>query len=187
MEELREKICRDGKFLPGGIVKVDGFINHQIDVDLMMKCANEFSRFFSNRNISKVVTIEASGIAPAVFTAYVMHLPVVVVKKKVPNTMQTYITGTVHSFTKDCDCTVSVSRDYLKAGDHVLFIDDFLAFGSSAMCMLDLCEKAGCTIEGMGFLVEKPFQGGGNRIREYGIPYVSLATIDQRDGKMEVK
>lgn len=171
----------DGKCFPGGILKVDSFINHQMDPDLMQKIAEEFVRRFSGKPINKIVTIEASGIAPAIMVGYLMHLPVVFVKKKQPKTMENMITTTVHSFTKDREYTVCISQDFLNEKDHILFIDDFLANGNASLGMLDLAAKAGATVEGMGFIIEKAFQEGGKELRKRNIQVESLAIVESLD------
>lgn len=126
---------QDGRCYPGGILKVDSFINHQMDPILMYKIGEEFIKRFSNENINKIVTIEASGIAPAIMVGYIMQLPVVFVKKKKPKTMENMLTTVVHSFTKDRDYTVCISNNFLTPDDRILFIDDFLAFGNAALGM----------------------------------------------------
>ena len=158
MEKLKQRILQDGKCLPGGILKVDGFINHQIDPALTLEIAKEFVKRFSDRKINKVITVEASGIAPAIMTAYLLEVPLVFVKKKKPKTMENMLISSVHSFTKERDYTVCISNEYLSKEDHVLFIDDFLAFGNAAKGIIDLANQAGATIEGMGFVIEKAFQ-----------------------------
>ena len=165
----------------GGILKVDSFINHQMDPMLMYKIAEEFIRRFQDRKINKIVTIEASGIAPAIMVGYIMQLPVVFVKKKKPKTMENMLSTVVHSFTKDRDYTVCISNNFLTPEDHILFIDDFLAYGNAAMGMVELAEQSGAVIEGMGFIIEKAFQDGGNLLREKGIRVESLAIIDNLD------
>ena len=174
MELLKQRILQDGRCYPGGILKVDSFINHQMDPMLMYKIAEEFIRRFQDRKINKIVTIEASGIAPAIMVGYIMQLPVVFVKKKKPKTMENMLSTVVHSFTKDRDYTVCISN-------HILFIDDFLAYGNAAMGMVELAEQSGAVIEGMGFIIEKAFQDGGNLLREKGIRVESLAIIDNLD------
>ncbi|MDD4516402.1 xanthine phosphoribosyltransferase [Massilibacteroides sp.] len=178
MELLKRRIEQDGKCYEGGILKVDSFINHQMDPRLMYKIAEEFVKRFDGVQINKVVTIEASGIAPAILVGYVMNLPVVFVKKKQPKTMENMLSTTVHSFTKDRDYTVCISNNFLQADDHILFIDDFLAYGNAALGMIDLAEQAGATIAGMGFIIEKAFQDGGKKLREKGVRVESLAIID---------
>lgn len=172
---------QDGKCFPGGILKVDSFINHQMDPNLMMEIANEFKRLFAQSGITKVVTIEASGIAPAILVGYVMQLPVVFVKKKKPKTMEKMLTATIHSFTKDRDYTVCISSEYLTADDHILFIDDFLAYGNAALGVINLCKQVGAKVEGMGFIIEKAFQSGGNMLHNMGIDYHALATVESLD------
>ncbi len=181
MELLKQRIMQDGKCYPGGILKVDSFINHQMDPDLMLKIAEEFMRRFAGKPINKVITIEASGIAPAIMVGYLMHLPVVFVKKKQPKTMEHMITTTVHSFTKDREYTVCISRDFLTADDHVLFIDDFLANGNASAGLLNLAKQAGATVEGMGFIIEKAFQQGGEALKQQGIHVESLAIVESLD------
>ena len=166
MDKLKTRILQDGKCYEGGILKVDSFINHQMDPNLMMEVAKEFSRHFADAHINKIVTIEASGIAPAILVGYIMQLPVVFIKKKQPKTMDNMLTSVVHSFTKDRSYTVCISADYLTPQDHVLFIDDFLANGNASMGVIDLCKQAGARLEGMGFIIEKAFQKGGDALRQ---------------------
>ena len=130
MELLKQRILQDGRCFPGGILKVDSFINHQMDPMLLYKVAEEFIYRFRDADINKIVTIEASGIAPAIMVGYIMHLPVVFIKKKQPKTMENMLSTVVHSFTKDRDYTVCISNNFLTADDRILFIDDFLAYGN---------------------------------------------------------
>lgn len=178
MHLLKQRIEQDGKCYPGGILKVDSFINHQMDPRLMHKIAEEFVKRFEGERINKIVTIEASGIAPAIMVGYVMNLPVVFVKKKQPKTMENMLTTTVHSFTKDRDYTVCISNNFLQETDRILFIDDFLAYGNAALGMLDLVKQSGATLAGMGFIIEKAFQDGGKILRGKGVKVESLAIID---------
>lgn len=178
MELLKQRILQDGRSLPGGILKVDSFLNHQLDPNLMFKVAEEFRRRFEGVNANKIVTIEASGIAPAIILGYIMQLPVVFIKKKEPKTMDNMLVSEVRSFTKNRVYTVCISNSFLTANDHVLFIDDFLAYGNAAMGMIDLARQSGATIEGMGFIIEKGFQHGGDRLREMGYNVQSLAIIE---------
>lgn len=181
MKLLKERILKDGKCLAGGILKVDNFINHQMDPVLMREMSLELVRRFEGHNINKVITVEASGIAPAIMVGYFLNVPVVFAKKKVPSTMENMITTEVFSFTKQKSYSVCVSGDYLKKDDRVLFIDDFLANGNAALGIIDLVSKAGATLEGMGFLIEKGFQEGGDLLRGKGIHVESLAIIDNLD------
>ena len=178
MDALKKRILQDGKCFEGGILKVDGFINHQMDPMLMHQIAQEFVNRFKGVKINKIVTIEASGIAPAIMVGFIMQLPVVFVKKKQPKTMENLLTTTVHSFTKDRDYTVCISNNFLTAEDHVLFIDDFLANGNASLGMIDLIKQAGATLSGMGFVIEKAFQNGGKILREKGVHVESLAIIE---------
>ena len=181
MDILKQRIMQDGKCYPGGILKVDSFINHQMDPNLMMELSKEFVNIFGKLPINKIITIEASGIAPAILVGYLMQLPVVFIKKKQPKTMDNMLTSVVHSFTKDRDYTVCISNSFLTADDHVLFIDDFLANGNASKGVMDLCRQAGAKIEGMGFIIEKAFQHVGDLLRENGMRYEALATVESLD------
>ena len=177
MDILKERIMQDGKCYPGGILKVDSFINHQMDPNLMMDVAKEFVRLFDGLNINKIVTIEASGIAPAILVGYLKQLPVVFIKKKQPKTMDNMLSTVVHSFTKDRDYTVCISNSFLTPDDHVLFIDDFLANGAALTGLIDLVEQSGATLVGCGICIEKAFQPGGDMLRSKGIRVESLARV----------
>ena len=188
MEKLKQRILQAGKSLPGGILKVDSFLNHQLDPNQMMDIARAIATKLDGKPINKIVTIEASGIAPAVMLGYVMQLPVVFVKKKVPKTLDNFYIRDVHSFTKDRTYTVSISADYLTPEDHIVFIDDFLAYGNAARGIIDLCAQSGSTIEAMGFVIEKAFQGGGDELRKEGYDVISLATVERlEEGKIYLK
>ena len=181
MKQLKERILSDGKCLDGGILKVDNFINHQMDPVLMREMAKELVRRFSGHTINKVMTVEASGIAPAIMVGDYLNVPVLFAKKKTPSTMDNMLVTEVFSFTKNKTYTVCVSGDYLNPGDKVLFVDDFLANGNAALGIIDLVEQAGATLEGMGFLIEKGFQNGGELLRGKGVHVESLAIIDNLD------
>ena len=181
MKQLKERILSDGKCLDGGILKVDNFINHQMDPVLMREMSKELVRRFSGHTINKVMTVEASGIAPAIMVGDYLNVPVLFAKKKTPSTMDNMLVTEVFSFTKNKTYTVCVSGDYLNPGDKVLFVDDFLANGNAALGIIDLVEQAGATLEGMGFLIEKGFQNGGELLRGKGIHVESLAIIDSLD------
>lgn len=188
MEILRQRILQDGRALPGGIIKVDSFLNHQLDPNLMMEVAKEFARHLEGRNINKIITIEASGIAPAILLGYVMQLPVVFIKKKTPKTMSDFYVTEVHSFTKDRWYTVCIAEDFLTADDNVVFVDDFLAYGNAARGAIDLCTMAGANLEAMCFIIEKGFQGGGDQLRREGYDIQSLAIIDaDADGQIKFR
>ena len=178
MEELKQRILKDGRAkAEGGVVMVGSFLNHQLDPQLMMHCAQEFVRLFKDQGINKIVTIEASGIAPAIMTGYLMNLPVVFIKKKQPKTVDDTWKSWVWSFTRDDEVTVCIDRRFLTKDDRILFIDDFLADGHASGSVIDLCRQSGATIVGMGFLVEKGFAKGGQFLRNHGINYHALATI----------
>jgi xanthine phosphoribosyltransferase len=181
MEKLRQRILEDGRSLPGGILKVDSFLNHQLDPNLMMDIAKEMADRLKGYPINKIVTIEASGIAPAIMLGYVMQLPVVFIKKKSPKTMSDFYLAEVHSFTKNRWYSVCIANEFLSATDHIVFVDDFLAYGNAARGVIDLCCQSGTTIEAMAFIIEKSFQGGGDKLRAEGYDVISLATVDSLD------
>ena len=181
MKILKDRILQDGKCFEGGILKVDNFINHQMDPILMKSMAVEFVRRFASTEINKILTVEASGIAPAILVGYLLELPVVFAKKKVPSTMENMLATKIYSFTKDRTYDVCVSKDYLHKGDKVLFIDDFLANGNAAKGIIDLVKQAEAELVGMGFLIEKAFQKGGDMLRAEGIHVESLAIIESLD------
>ena len=189
MEELKQRILTDGRAkAEGEIVMVGSFLNHQLDPQLMMHCAEEFARLFKDQGINKIVTIEASGIAPAILTGYLMNLPVVFIKKKHPKTVEESWRSWVWSFTRGGEASVCIDRQFLTDKDRILFLDDFLADGHASGCVIDLCRQSGAQIVGMGFLVEKGFAKGGQFLRDHGIPYHALATIERinPDNSMEL-
>lgn len=181
MKELRERILKDGKCYEGGILKVDKFINHQMDPNLMKQIAVELIRRYASTEINKILTIEASGIAPAIMMGFLLDLPVVFAKKKKPSTMNDILQTKVVSFTKQREYNVVISKEYLTKNDKVLFVDDFLAYGNAARGIIDLCQQAGCTLVGMGFIIEKAFQHGRDIIEKAGVRCESLAIIDSLD------
>lgn len=189
MEELRQRILAEGRAkAEGGVVLVGSFLNHQMDPQLMMHCAREFASLFKDMGINKIVTIEASGIAPAIMTGYLMNLPVVFVKKKQPKTIDESWKSWVWSFTRDGETTVCIDRKFMTADDRILFLDDFLADGHASGSIIHLCRQSGARIVGMGFLVEKGFAQGGQFLRDHNIPYHALATITRirEDNSMEL-
>lgn len=178
MEELKQRILADGRAkAEGGVVMVGSFLNHQLDPQLMMHCAEEFARLFKDQGINKIVTIEASGIAPAIMTGYLMHLPVVFIKKKEPKTVDDAWKSWVWSFTRGDETTVCIDRKLLTENDRILFIDDFLADGHASGSVIHFCRQSGAQIVGMGFLVEKGFSQGGQFLRDHNINYHALATV----------
>lgn len=179
MRLLEERIQKDGIVKEGNVLKVDSFLNHQMDVDLFNEMGKEFKRLFADKPINKILTIEASGIGIACVVAQSFHVPVVFAKKAQSiNLDGEMYTSKVESFTKKRVYDIIVSKKYLTADDHVLIIDDFLANGCAVMGLIDLINDAGATVEGVGIAIEKGFQPGGQMIREKGIQLESLAIVD---------
>lgn len=181
MKLLKDKILNEGRCLPGGILKVDSFLNHQMDPKLMKEMAVELAQRFEGCGATKILTIEASGIAPAIMVGCQMNLPVVFAKKKVPSTMDGVITASVYSFTKKCNYTICVSSEFLGKNDKVLFIDDFLANGNAGIGASEIVEQSGAMLVGMGFLVEKSFQAGREILERLDVKIESLARIASLD------
>ena len=181
MKTLRDRILKDGKCFEGGILKVDKFINHQMDPNLMKQIAVELIRRYASTEINKIITIEASGIAPAVMMGFLLDLPVVFAKKKKPSTMNDMLTTKVFSFTKQREYNIVISKEYLTKDDKVLFVDDFLAYGNAAKGIIDLCQQAGAELVGMGFIIEKAFQDGRKMLEAAGVRCESLAIIESLD------
>lgn len=183
MKELEERIRRDGQILPGGILKVDSFVNHQVDAGLMDRCGREFAARFASLGATKVLTAEISGIAPALTTALHLGIPVVYARKTKPITMpdQVYLT-LAPSHTKGRMVELIVSPEYLASGEKVLIIDDFLASGATILGLVRLAEAAGARVIGIGALIEKKFEGGREVLRPLGIPVESLTCIDSMQG-----
>lgn len=181
MKTLIDRILKDGRCYPGGILKVDKFINHQMDPNLMKAIAIEFIKRYSSTEINKILTIEASGIAPAIVMGLLLDLPVVFAKKKKASTMDNILSTTVFSFTKQREYNVVISKDYLTPQDKVVFIDDFLAYGNAAKGIIDLCQQAEAELVGMGFIIEKTFQHGRDVIEAAGVRCESLAMIESLD------
>jgi len=183
MQALKKRILREGKNLGNGILKVDGFINHQVDPALMDECGREFARRFAGVGASKVLTAEISGIAPALTTAYHLGIPVVYARKHKPITMpdQVFLTLTP-SHTKGRIVELIVSPEYLAGGERVIIIDDFLATGATILGLIRLAETAGARIVGIGTLIEKTFEGGRQALAHLGVPIESLASIQSMEG-----
>ncbi len=178
MKLLEERIRRDGVIREGGVLKVDSFLNHQIDIDLYQEIGREFFRCFGDCGVSKILTIEASGIGIACVTAQFFHVPVVFAKKsKTKNIAGDVYSAKVESFTHGKTYDVMVAKDFLQAGERVLLIDDFLANGSALAGLIALVEAAGGTVVGAGVCIEKAFQPGGDAIRARGIRVEALARI----------
>ena len=182
MELLEQRILSEGKVLPGGILKIDSFLNHQMDPMLMMEMAKELKRLYAVAGVNKVLTIEASGIAIAIMAGYEFGCPVVFAKKsKTKNISDNVYSVEVESFTHGKTNTVVVSKEFIKPGDRILIVDDFLATGAALIGLKALVEQAGATVVGAGIAVEKVFQGGGNLLREQGMRIESLAMIAAMD------
>ena len=178
MKLLEDRIRQDGVVLPGNVLKVNQFLNHQIDPQLMYEIGQEFARLFKERPVTKILTVEASGIAPAIMAGLVMNVPVLFARKKKPSTLddRTY-TAEGYSYTKKVTNTISVDSKFLSENDHVLIIDDFLANGQAVKGMLEICKQADVKVEGVGIVVEKSFQEGADWIKNQGIRLESLARI----------
>lgn len=182
MRLLEEKITAEGKVLPGNILKVDGFLNHRIDVPFVMQLGKEIARRFANCGVSKILTIEASGIAVATAAAYYLDVPLVFAKKhKSGNISDSVYSASAHSFTHGNDYTAVVSKEHLDEKDVVLIVDDFLALGSALECLMDITAQAGAQVAGCASIIEKGYQGGGDKIRAKGIRVESLAIIESME------
>lgn len=178
MKLLENRILADGKVFPGDILKVDSFLNHQIDPILIKQMGEEFASHFKGKEITKVLTIETSGIAMALTTAFELGVPMVFAKKiKGGNASNQVYSAKVFSYTKKIESTITVDQHYLTKEDKVLIVDDFLAVGEALSGLIQLCNQAQAEVVGVGIGVEKVFQGGGNKIREKGYDLYSLAKI----------
>ncbi len=187
MKELEDRILRDGQVLGGGILKVDSFVNHQVDPLLMDACGREFARLFASVHATKVLTAEISGIAPALTTAIHLGLPVVYARKHKPITMPDQVFLTLApSHTKGRTVELIVSPEYLANGERVLIIDDFLASGQTILGLVRLAEASGSKVIGIGALIEKSFEGGREALEVLGVPVKSLACITKmEEGRIE--
>ena len=180
MKYLEEKIIKDGVVKPGNILKVDNFLNHQIDVVTLNEMGKEFKRLFADKPINKILTIEASGIAIATMAAlHFDNAPVVFAKKaKSRNIDNELYTSVVHSYTYGKDYTITVAKKFLSPDDHILIVDDFMALGNAMIGLLDVVKQSGATVEGIGIAIEKGFQPGGQRLRDMGYNLHSLAIVE---------
>lgn len=188
MELLEERIRKDGKIYAGDVLKVDSFLNHQMDVDFLSALGKEFYTLFADCGVNKILTMEASGIGIACMTAQFFHCPVVYAKKGRSSNMAADVwRSQVHSYTHGSDHDVVVSRQYLGENDRVLMIDDFLARGSAAMALFNICRQAGAKVVGLGVCVEKAYQDGEKLLREAGVRVEALAKISRmtEDGTIE--
>ena len=182
MKFLEDRIKKDGIVKAGNVLKVDSFLNHQIDVELMDMLGSEFKKYFYQKKITKILTIEASGIGIACLTARYFQVPVLFAKKT-----QTVVqdddkySSQVYSYTHKCSNNIFISKKYMNSSEHVLIIDDFLANGAACMGLIDIVKQAGATLEGVGICVEKGFQDGGKKLRDMGIDVQSLAIVESMD------
>lgn len=178
MQELNEKIKQFGTVLPGNVLKVDAFLNHQVDPELMLHVGQEFARRFAGEGITKIWTVESSGIAPAVMTGLAMKLPVIFARKHKSLTLNNNMyVADVYSYTKKTTNRISISKKYVAPDDKVLMIDDFLANGQAVEGMLEIADQAGIQVAGAGIVIEKSFQPGGQELRDRGVRVESLARI----------
>lgn len=180
MKLLEERILKDGNVLGEKILKVDSFLTHQVDFKLMKEIGQTFADHFKDAGITKVVTIEASGIAPALYVAESLDVPMIFAKKAKNITMnEGILTAEVYSFTKQVTSTVSIAGKFLDPADKVLIIDDFLANGQAAKGLIQIIEQAGAKVEAIGIVIEKTFQDGRGLLENLGYPVVSLARLDR--------
>lgn len=180
MKLLEQRILQEGQVRPGNVLKVDCFLNHQLDVDLLDQIGAEFYRIFKDDGINKILTIEASGIAIACMTARHFNVPVVFAKKaKSKNIDGDVFTSTVHSYTYGRDYDITLAKKFLSPDDKVLILDDFLANGKAMKGLLDVCKQSGCVVGGIGICIEKGFQPGGDELRAAGYKLASLAIVNE--------
>lgn len=178
MQELNDKIRQFGTVLPGNVLKVDAFLNHQVDPELMWHVGQEFARRFAAEGITKIWTVESSGIAPAVMTGLAMKVPVIFARKHKSLTLNSNMyVADVYSYTKKTTNRISISKKYVAADDKILMIDDFLANGQAVEGMLEIADQAGVQVAGAGIVIEKSFQPGGRELRDRGVRVESLARI----------
>ena len=181
MDLLKEKIKNDGIVINENVLKVDNFLNHQVDTKLMDLIGKEFADYFKSKNITKVVTIESSGIAPAYAAALKLDVPLVIFKKQSSAILDTDTTiqTPVHSFTKNTDYVLMASKKYLSENDNILIIDDFLANGQAAMGAYRILKEAGASVSGIGIVIEKSFQDGRKKLENLGLDVYSLARVSK--------
>lgn len=182
MKLLEEKILAEGRALNGDILKVDSFVNHQVEPLLMKEIGEHFAAYFKDKHITKVVTIESSGIAPALMTALALNVPMIILKKQPSKVLNDNLYQTVvTSFTKGTSYELTMSKNFINENDHVLIIDDFLANGEAATGAIRLIRLAHATVAGIGILIEKSFQPGRQKLEEQGFEVYSLARIARLD------
>ena len=182
MRKLEERILKDGKVFKGNVLKVDSFLNHQLDVGLLSDIGKELKRLYNDCDITKVLTIEASGIGVGCMVAQFFDCPLIFAKKtKTINIKGDVYKSQVESFTHQCVYDIIVSKDFITSDDTVLIVDDFLAKGNALNGLIDIVNQAGAKLAGCGIAIEKGFQGGGDKLREQGIRVESMAIIDKMD------
>ena len=185
MNFLEKRVLRDGVVKAGNVLKVDSFLNHQLDVELLEQIGAEFKRRFADVPVTKVLTIESSGIAPAAMTALAMELPMVIMKKSVSSILKEgIIQKEVFSFTKNAPYLLTLKSHFIQPGDRVLLIDDFMANGEAAFGGISLLERAGATVVGVGTVIAKAFQPGMNRLREAGYRVEALAAVKRMNADL---
>lgn len=183
MEIIEQEIQKRGKVLLGNVLKVNSFLNHQLDPYLLNIMAGEWTKLFKNDNITKIVTIEASGIALAILTGLKLNVPVVFAKKSNSKNIGDVYKSKIHSYTRDQDFDIQIEKQFIYKDDIVLIIDDFLANGSATLGMIDIINQAGAKLAGVGIAIEKGFQNGGEILRDKGVRVESLAIISSMDEK----
>lgn len=183
MEIIEQEIQKRGKVLPGNVLKVNSFLNHQLDPYLLNIMAGEWTKLFKNDNITKIVTIEASGIALAILTGLKLNVPVVFAKKSNSKNIGDVYKSKIHSYTRDQDFDIQIEKQFIYKDDIVLIIDDFLANGSATLGMIDIINQVGAKLAGVGIAIEKGFQNGGEILRDKGVRVESLAIISSMDEK----
>lgn len=181
MKILHDTILRDGLALSDSILKVDSFVNHQIDPKLMNQVGKEFVKRFEGKKIDKVLTIEASGIAPAMITALELGVPMVFAKKHKPITMDKFYSTTVYSFTKETNYNLTVSKEFINEGENILLIDDFLSAGNAILGLRDIVNQGGATVTGVGIVIEKGFKEGRKNLLKEGFHLESLAIVEKME------
>ena len=178
MKLLEDRIRSDGEVLPGNVLKINSFLNHQVDPELMKKVGEEFSQLFKDSGVTKVLTCEASGIAPGVMTAFELHVPLVFARKKKPATLNDAVYwADVYSYTKKVTNQICVEQKFLHKDERLLIIDDFLANGEAVKGMINIANQAGAEVAGVGIVVAKTFQGGSEWIKNHGYHLEALAEI----------
>lgn len=184
MQLLEERIIKDGKVFSGNVLKVDSFLNHQLDVELLDEMGLELKKLFKDSNITKILTIEASGIGVGCMVARHFNCPLLFAKKtKTLNIKGDVYTSKVESFTHQCTYDIIVSKDFLNEKDTVLIVDDFLAKGNALIGLIDIVKQSGANLAGCGIAIEKGYQGGGDKLRAQGIRVESMAIVEEMDEK----